>query len=233
MMTRIGVEGDPRLIFQYAVLILHSQMSSGMLHTPSKLIPQITSILETKLTPDGKRAIQRARELLADEAVVAALASSRNEKKGAKAGAKKGGAAGAGGGDDDQGEDYDGLGEEGKLKKLRSTAKRNGISSDTISKLLEEGMDDEDMAEVTVEDLIDDMGIPEAQAKLVVAAVSGEEEDTAVEDIDDSREDAGAIAQEQQDEEEKETREKIAELHKCAGELKKMGSEPRKALLQV
>ena len=34
-----------------------------------------------------------------------------------------------------------------------------------------------------------------------------------------------------QEDEEKETREKVAELHKCAGELKKMGSEPRKALI--
>uniref|UniRef100_A0A7S3YSF1 E3 UFM1-protein ligase 1 homolog n=1 Tax=Lotharella globosa TaxID=91324 RepID=A0A7S3YSF1_9EUKA len=153
MMSNLATEKNPRVVFQYVVLILHSQMASGLIHIPSKIINRILYLFDGKLKPDILGFMKRYHELLTSLGD-AVLQTTKEDTKEAK------------------GDELDMSNASGKLKKLRKVAKKYGITAETIKLLLEEDMDDDDLEEMGQDDLVDDMGIPTKQAELVIKAMS-------------------------------------------------------------
>eukprot|EP00468_Gymnochlora_sp_CCMP2014_P007425 CAMPEP_0167758962 /NCGR_PEP_ID=MMETSP0110_2-20121227/10761_1 /TAXON_ID=629695 /ORGANISM="Gymnochlora sp., Strain CCMP2014" /LENGTH=781 /DNA_ID=CAMNT_0007645299 /DNA_START=55 /DNA_END=2400 /DNA_ORIENTATION=+ len=65
IMLNLANENDPQLVFQHCILILHSQLTSGILHVPAKFVSQVIPLLKDDISQDVFSILERVQTLLA------------------------------------------------------------------------------------------------------------------------------------------------------------------------
>ncbi|GAB5367069.1 hypothetical protein AAMO2058_001198300 [Amorphochlora amoebiformis] len=62
--VKVEVAADARMLFQCTLLILHSQITTGMVHLPGKLVGRLLPLVRAKLDPGTFEALKRTDEIL-------------------------------------------------------------------------------------------------------------------------------------------------------------------------